>query len=68
MLNEQGTHKHWLRTCPCGDGNFKIHLAEASETDIEEILAELPENGNKTKIAVLNRELKRRRKCQLKTH
>lgn len=57
---EQGTHKSWLLTCPCGDGNFKAHLREASDAVIEEVLSELPEQGNKSKIAVLTAELKRR--------
>lgn len=59
-MTEQSTHKSWLLTCPCGDGNFKIHLKEASITVIEEVLAELPEKGNKSKIAILTAELKRR--------
>lgn len=59
---DHGTHKSWLLTCPCGDGNFKIHLKQASESDIEEVLGELNEKGNKSKIAVLTAELKRRRK------
>lgn len=54
-------NKNWLRTCPCGDCNFKIHLVQATDEEISELLAELPENGNKTKIAVLKRELKRRK-------
>jgi hypothetical protein len=60
---EQGTHKSWLLTCPCGDGNFKAHLKEATVSDIEEVLGELCEKGNKSKIAVLKAELKRRRKA-----
>ena len=62
---DHGTHKIWLLTCPCGDGNFKAHLKLATESDIEEVLGELSEKGNKSKIAVLTAELKRRRKASL---
>ncbi len=63
----RGTHKSWLLSCPCGDGNFKVHLREATVTDIEELLTELPEKGNKSKIAVLKAELRRRQKVNKAT-
>lgn len=59
---EQGAHKSWLLACPCGDGNFKIHLKAATDGDIQEVISLLPEKGNKSKIAALIAELKRRRK------
>ena len=60
MNYEHGTHKAWLETCPTSDGNFKAHLKEASVEDIREVLAGLSEQNNKTKIKVLQAELKRR--------
>lgn len=54
------THYSWLKTCPCGDGNFKIHLREASTEEIERVIEDLPEKGNKSKITVLKAELRRR--------
>ena len=62
MVMEKGTHASWLHTCPCNDTNFKIHLTAASIDEIEYVLSILPETGNKTKIAVLKRELNKRRK------
>ena len=58
----KGSHASWLYTCPCNDGNFNIHLKEASKEEINRVLAFLPEKGNKTKIKVLKAELKRRDK------
>lgn len=54
-------HKNWLRSCPVGDCNFKIHLPIASNEDILSLLSELSDKGNKTKKQVLKRELKRRK-------
>ena len=56
------SHASWLLTCPCSDGNFRPHLLAASEEEIEEVISSLPEEGNKTKIKVLEKELKKRRK------
>ena len=57
------SHKSWLLTCPCGDGNFKPHLKEASTEDIESVIAELQgKQGVKSKIATLQAELRRREK------
>lgn len=54
--------KAWLRSCPTSDTNFKMHLKTASVDEIAELLAELPEQGNITKIKALQAELKRRNK------
>lgn len=62
MTYEQNTHKSWLASCPSGDSNFKTHLGQASKTEISELIAELPEKGNVTKIKALKAELKRRSK------
>ena len=61
-MTQRETHKSWLLSCPCGDGNFKAHLKEASVAVIEEVISELPEKGNKSKIAVLKAELRKRAK------
>ena len=59
------THKSWLLTCPCGDGNFKGHLKEASTEDIESVIEELQgRQGVKSKIATLQAELRRRKRDQ----
>ena len=57
-------HKSWLLSCPCGDGNFKVHLKEAPTEEIESVVEELPEQGNKSKIAALKAELRRRKRDQ----
>lgn len=62
MSYAQGTHKSWLATCPTSDGNFKIHLKQASVQDLQEVIGSLPEYGNKTKLKVLNAELRKRLK------
>lgn len=56
---------NWLKTCPPCDVNFRIHLGRASEEDIRQLLFELPEQGNKTKIRLLKAELKRRNRNDL---
>ena len=53
-------HYSWLKTCPPNDCNFKGHLGLASEEEIKQLLSELTEQGNKTKIRLLKAELKRR--------
>lgn len=58
-------HYSWLKTCPPNDGNYRIHLGLASEEEIRQVLSELPEQGNKTKIRVLKAELKRRNRNEL---
>lgn len=62
MNYAQGTHKSWLATCPTSDGNFKIHLKQASVQDLQEVIGSLPEYGNKTKLKVLQAELRKRLK------
>lgn len=62
MTYEQNTHKSWLASCPSGDTNFKNHLGQASKEEIEELIVEMPEKGNVTKIKALKAELKRRSK------
>lgn len=59
----RGIHKSWLRSCPTNDGNFKAHLKQASDEEIKELISELPEKGNKSKIAVLKTELRKRNKA-----
>lgn len=58
-------HYSWLKTCPPNDFNFRIHLGLSSEEDIRQLLSELPEKGNKTKIRLLKAELNRRNKNEL---
>lgn len=62
MSYAQGTHKSWIATCPTSDGNFKIHLKQASVQDLQEVIGSLPEYGNKTKLKVLKAELRKRLK------
>lgn len=62
MKYEQGTHKSWLESCPVNDCNFKSHLREASIIELQELINELPEQGNKTKLKVLQAELRKRLK------
>ncbi len=59
---QNNAHKSWLLTCPAGDGNFKIHLKEASDEDIKAVLSELNGPGTKTKIKALTAELNSRRR------
>ena len=62
-MADRQTHKSWLLTCPCGDGNFKIHLNESSTEDIESVIEELQgKQGTKSKVAMLQAELRRRKK------
>lgn len=62
MKHEMGSDKSWLKSCPTTDINFKTHLKTATEQEIQELIAELPEQGNITKIKALKAELKRRAK------
>ena len=52
----------WLISCPCNDGNFKIHLKSAIVSELKSALMKLPEFHNKTKIKVIEAEIKRRSK------
>ena len=60
MNDSQGTHKSWLATCPTSDGNFKIHLKQASVQDLQEVIGSLHEYGQKTQLNVLQAELRQR--------
>lgn len=62
MEYEQNSHKSWLASCPVSDGNFKAHLKQASIEELQELINELPEQGNKTKLNTLNLELRKRLK------
>lgn len=62
MKYEQGTHKSWLESCPVNDCNFKPHLKSASDEELQELINKLPEHGNKTKLKVLQAELRKRLK------
>ena len=50
MKYERDSDKSWLASCPPNDGNFKYHLKTATKQDLQELIAELPEKGNITKI------------------
>ena len=62
MKYKKDSDKSWLASCPPNDGNFKCHLKTATKQDLQELIAELPEQGNITKIKALKAELKRREK------
>lgn len=62
MKYERDSDKTWLASCPPNDCNFKSHLKTATKQDLQELIAELPEQGNITKIKALKAELKRREK------
>lgn len=59
-MAEHNTHESWMLSCPCNDGNFKSHLKAATINDIKNVLDQLSEKGNKTKIKVLTSELRNR--------
>ena len=51
----------WLMTTPCGDCNFKSALGRATEEEIQETMSRLSgKDGVKTKIKVLEAELRKR--------
>lgn len=53
----------WLMTTPCGDCNFKSALGRATEEEIQETMSRLSgKDGVKTKIKVLETELRKRSK------
>lgn len=60
MKGEQGTPISWLISCPASDGNFKNTLKNASMSELLLALEEIPQEGNKTKRTVIEREIKRR--------
>lgn len=59
-MDERGTHISWLKSCPANDGNFKAHLKQAYAGEIASLIKELPTKGNKSKIAALKSELRKR--------
>lgn len=55
---------NWIVSCPCNDGNFKIHLKSATADELKEALSKMPEYHNQTKIKAIKAELRRRtRQC-----
>lgn len=62
MKYAQNTPISWLISCPASDGNFKANLKRASMSELELALEEMPEEGNKTKRAAIESEIKRRKK------
>lgn len=53
----------WLMTTPSGDCNFKSALERATEEEIQTVISNLDgKRGVKTKLKVLEAELKRRSK------
>ena len=59
MAIEKGTHASWLMSCPAGDGNFKVHLAQASLAELQKVYEALPDEGNKTKKKVLLKQIEK---------
>ena len=57
---EHNTTQAWLYGTPSSDGNFKGALQRATAEELQEVLAALPEAGNKTKIAAIQREIRER--------
>lgn len=53
----------WLMTTPSGDCNFKCALARSTDEEIKETISKIDgKKGTKTKIAALERELRRRKR------
>ena len=57
---EKSSNQSWLYSVPAGDINFKAALRRAKVKELREVLAALPEAGNKTKIAAIQREIKKK--------
>lgn len=57
---ENNTNQSWLYGTPACDGNFKMALRRATVEELQEVLAALPEAGNKAKIAVIQREIRKK--------
>ena len=57
---ERNSNQSWLYGTPSSDGNFKMALRRATAEELQEVLAALPEAGNKTKISAIQREIRRR--------
>ena len=54
------SNQSWLYGTPSSDGNFKMALRRATVKELQEVLAALPEAGNKMKIAAIRREIKKK--------
>lgn len=57
---EHNDNQSWLYSVPAGDINFKGALQRATVEELQEVLAALPEAGNKTKIAAIQREIRKK--------
>ena len=57
---EHNTTQAWLYGTPPSDINFKGALRQATVEEMREVLAALPEAGNKTKISAIQREIRKR--------
>ena len=57
---EHNTNQSWLYSVPASDGNFKGALQRATVEELQEVLAALPEAGNETKIAAIQREIRKK--------
>ncbi len=62
MKYAHGTPISWLISCPASDGNFKNALKNASMSELQLALEEIPQEGNKTKRATIEGEIRRRGK------
>ena len=66
---EMGNNVSWLTTVPATDVNFKDRLQYATVEEIKEslsVLAGKEEKGNKSRIAALSRELRKRERARSK--
>lgn len=62
---EERTHVNWLISCPASDGNFRLHLRQASEEEIGcAIDLLIGKDGTKSKVKALEGELSRREKLK----
>ena len=57
---EHNTNQAWLYGTPSSDENFKNALRRATVEELQEVLSALPEAGNKTKIAAIQREIRKK--------
>ena len=58
----ENTPISWLIGCPASDGNFQENLKRATMSELMLALEEIPQEGNKTKRAAIEGEIKRRNK------
>lgn len=61
---ERGANESWLAGCPANDNNFKIHLNDATPAELARVYACLPDEGNKTKKAIILKEIAKKVKPQ----